>query len=153
MENVKKFNWALLIGCGIIALSLSNAMLTSAAIIGSHISSANGAFHGSLVGSNSEQREFMSDWEAAIFLSIGEGDLIALAESGELNGTFTTFQVERQKWHTVEPYRSGDVIVQMIPQEVEVTYETVTTDQRVFSRRLLEAWLLSRIMNLEFPPE
>ncbi|MCL2225941.1 MAG: hypothetical protein FWB96_13315 [Defluviitaleaceae bacterium] len=59
-----------------------------------------------------EPADFMSDWEAAQFLSFPFDDFTALANSGELSGTYTTFQTERRIWTRAQEFhdlRSGRI--------------------------------------------
>ncbi|MCL1882904.1 MAG: hypothetical protein FWF81_04025 [Defluviitaleaceae bacterium] len=165
---MKNFNWALLIGCVIIALFVSFAIRSAADTISRHMpNSLHGNFHGSLTShAQSEPREFMSLWEAANFISMNSDEFTRVLESGELSGTYTTFQVERLVWTRnyhpfmsedgtfsfdysrpvpVEPVRAGNMSIQMIgPGD---TYEIVIEDHRVFSREKLTDWLNNRIQN------
>jgi hypothetical protein len=56
------------------------------------------SYIGSSVYSTGEKQsfdDFMSDYEAAAFLKVNIDDFYVFAESGELNGTFSTIQGQR----------------------------------------------------------
>lgn len=112
------------------------------------------SFHGSLHGSFSRTltesgdsfREFMSEWEVASFLGLLHEEFESLIETGELRGTYTGFQVERNVWRPLQPAPEAQVGsggVAAAPQRIE--NDTVIVDQRVFSREKLTEWLLGRM--------
>ena len=106
-----------------------------------------GHFSGTLTENNHTFREFMSEWEVAHFLMMSHEELERLIESGELNGIFTVFQVERtvmrrdsEEW-IIERSGNPSAIARPIPIE----YETIMVDQRIFSRERLINWLHLRM--------
>jgi hypothetical protein len=115
-----------------------------------------------------EPGEFMSEWEAATFMRMNHFEFNGLLQSGELDGTYTTFQVARRVWQQperrehfstedgevggvgisvyrpIEPFRMHDGrTIQVIPDGA--TYEFVTEDHKIFSREKLVDWLNNRI--------
>jgi len=162
-----KFNWALLLGCCVIALAIGS--------VGNDISNAAGRMnfqqqHVPFVQHQPEPpREFMSQWDVAHFLMMDYAEVVALIESGELAGTYAVFQVERAFWRPVldiETHDSGvdgneasalwrtypspnSVQVAPVParpfHEAEIVSEVVVVDHRIFSRALLTRWLNDRI--------
>jgi len=156
------FNWALLIGCFAIALGI---FLAGGRIADRIPHSMHGSFHGNFsTGTHfSEPREFMSEWEAASFVMMGQAQFNALIQSGELQGTYTVFQVEEQQWHWDDQWHFVEGAwsreVQVFPPAISVDasgwttpmpprpmeYEMVIVDLRVFSRERLTAWLMERI--------
>ena len=152
----QRFNWAIFLGCCVIALSIHSS---GHRIAGRIPHSLHGHFSGALTDGNFTAREFMSDWEAANFLLMDHSEFIRIVESGELSGTYTVFQVERREWWSEEIYehmrnRYGDVYEAVIPDRYPIahslpsSYEVVfTADHRVFSRELLAEWIMRRIDN------
>ncbi|MCL2279214.1 MAG: hypothetical protein FWC20_07400 [Oscillospiraceae bacterium] len=148
-ESASKLNLALLFGLCVIAISIL--------IVGFFIArripqTLHGNFSGMLMDGGVAVREFMTDeWEVASFIGIWEEDLIALIESGELDGTFTVFEVERtvfdfDQW-SLEPdqrsLESNEPI--QVPTPTINEGETTTEYLRVFSRERLKDWLLARM--------
>jgi hypothetical protein len=91
-------------------------------------------------------REFMSEWELATFLMMSHEELEQIIESGELNGMYTVFQVERTFWQTVndsETWVIDGIATAEIPQRIEL--ETIIIDHRIFSRDKITEWLLERM--------
>ncbi|MCL2874477.1 MAG: hypothetical protein FWE29_06075 [Defluviitaleaceae bacterium] len=147
-NNRPKFNWALFLGLCIVALAIYSAGVRIAA----HMPhSLQGHFSGSLMAGSNPDREFMSEWEAAAFLSMGHDEFLSILNSGELEGTYTVFQVERMVWgRPFENYDEWSVTVNRdeiveVPQRMD--YDIVTADHRIFSRERLTEWLLHRIDN------
>ena len=150
------FNWALLLGLCIIAISIFAAGRS----IASHLPQT---FHGHMTGSltgggtwDSTPREFMSEWEAANFLLMGHDEFNSILRTGELSGTYTIFQVERREWvwaqneygrvlHPPTPVPQLGRPVEAVPIPME--YEIVIVDHRIFSRERLSEWLMDRIDN------
>jgi len=148
--TLQKFNWALFLGLCIVALSIFFA----GRIVANQIpQTLHGSFSGSLIGGNAHfddsSREFMTEWAAASFIGMMQEEFAELVESGELSGTYTAFQVERQVWQRWDSADTwvidGDVseVARPIPME----YEIVIVDHRVFSRERLSEWLLGRMDN------
>ena len=142
---MKNFNWAILIGCVFIALAIFFAGDRIAWLL-PH--SLHGNFHGSLTN-DAQFPEFMSEWQASGFLSMGFDEFDALLQLGEFGGTYTTFRTERRvfRWEDV-----GQVIhagtaeaLAPIPTPLPTEYDIVIDYRRVFSRDLLSAWLNNRI--------
>jgi hypothetical protein len=170
-QKRKKFNWELLVGCVVIAIALAGA--------GNHVATnitqnmhgrwCNCTGHTVVHSPSQESGEFLTEWEAAMFLSIDHRKFDTLVQAGELSGTYATFQVERQVWQTVdihdmryirrhedgvfswsEAVPSGDFAITAVPipvQEVQGNYEIIIEDHRIFSREKLANWLNSRIEN------
>jgi len=143
-ESASKLNLALFFGLCVIAISIL--------IVGFFIArripqTLHGNFSGMLMDGSVAVREFMTDeWEVAGFIGIWEEDLIALIESGELDGTFTVFEVERtvfdfdfDRWAL-----ESDEPIQ-VPAPTINEGETTTEYLRVFSRERLKDWLLARM--------
>jgi hypothetical protein len=147
--KVYNFNLSLFLGCGLIALSILIAGLVIARKMPDSLhGNLSGSFSGVLTdGSGSSAREFMSEWEAAAFLTIPYDDFMVIAESGELDGVFAVFEVHRTElraWHEhVEQAAGGGPSEIELPQRVE--YVTILTKQRVFSREKLAEWVLGRM--------
>jgi len=140
---MKDFNWALFIGCCLIALALLDAGIR---ISNRMPQTMHGNFHGSLTsGHVSESREFLSEWDAAAFLLMGYDEFNTLLPSGELSGTYATFQVERRVWRLTEEVVSPSVQDPSMPTPMPVEYDIVIGDHRVFSRERLTEWLNNRI--------
>ena len=143
-ETANSLNLALLLGLCAIAISI----LIVGALIARRIpQQILGNFSGMLVNENVAVHEFMTDeWEVARFIGIWEEDLVALVESGELDGTFTVFEVERtvfdfdfDQW-TLESNEPVEIPAPAISEG-----ETTTEYLRVFSRERLKDWLLARM--------
>jgi len=153
--HIKRFNWALLLGCCAIALSIY--------IVGNNIANRiphtmHGSFHGSLMDGSVNEQEFMSEWQAALFLTIDYETLNRLVEAGELAGTYTIFQEYRVVWHTPAWWYADDGERQLRMEQMEQSgmapmpvvpvpqeAEWVLFDTRVFSRERLTEWLLNRM--------
>ena len=146
-KKAQSFNTALFLGCCIMALSI---LISSIVIANNLPNSLHGNLHGNLTGTfidgGDSFREFMSEWEAARFLGLWHEDLESIIESGELSGTYTIFQVERNimvaysgEWIT--DHRVAHAVVEPRP----LVWETVIVDHRVFSRERLTEWLLERM--------
>ena len=141
------FNWALLLGCCAIALAIY--------LSGSRISSRiPHVIHGNFTtpfvqGSfGADDREFMSEWDAARFIMVNPDEFHGIIESGELSGTYTVFQVERREWRIPREFieRAGVGVFEFeaaVPVQQE--YDIVITDHRVFSRERLTEWLHNRM--------
>ena len=152
-KKVQSFNTALFLGCCIMALSI----LISAIVIANNLpNSLHGNLHGNLTGTfidgGGSFREFMSEWEAARFLGLWHEDLESIIESGELSGTYTIFQVERnimvgysREWSTADDVFGVAGAVSPVVEPPPLVWETVIVDHRVFSRERLTEWLLERM--------
>jgi hypothetical protein len=141
-----KFNWALFLGCCVIALSIYSAGGRIATRIPHSLhGNLHGNFSGTLTGNNDSFQEFMSEWEAARFLGMSRDEFTNIVATGELSGTYTVFQVERTVWNS-----SGGFVVTMhgsdgLAAVQPIEQETVIVDHRVFSRERLVEWLLNRM--------
>lgn len=162
------FNWALLIGCALIALTLNglgSGITSSVHNLANAIHIAlQGNFYGSVNHLQAEPPEFMTQWQAASFLTMRYEEFGELIQSGELSGTYTLFQVNRRIWQSDTPlFIVGDMTIQapgvlpMAPVRIEdgrtlrviqddAKYEIVIENHRVFSRELLTEWLNNRIL-------
>ena len=147
-EKRNSFNWALFLGFCIMALSIYVAGHT---IAGSIPSTLGGNFSGTLMNSGGgfSSSEFMSEWEVASFLRISHEDLTRIIESGELDGTYTVFQVEssvmrRNSEEWLVEHR-GDTAEARVSESVE--YDNVIIDQSIFSRERITEWLHARMDN------
>ncbi|MCL2212638.1 MAG: hypothetical protein FWB93_02240 [Oscillospiraceae bacterium] len=106
--------------------------------------------------------EFLDDWQAASFLRLNQSELINLAESGELDGTFTTrIQVDRWYVHpsrpnmmypanapfSVGPDDFDDFGNRPRPPSVAAGYQVQYTETTVytFSRTRLIEWMEARM--------
>jgi len=151
----RNFNWALFLGCCVIALGISVAGGRIANQI-PHV--MHGNFSGSFMSGTGhvQESEFMSEWQAASFLMLNQDEFSELIQSGALSGTYTVFQVERRVWQWIDEalwwQRVDDVTlyrpsprphVSPIPTE----YDIILVDHRVFSRERLTEWLINRIDN------
>ena len=142
------FNSALFLGCCAIAASI----LISGFIIAGRIpSSLHGNLHGSFSGTLTDggsSNEFLSEWEAAGFLRIGNDELERIVQAGELDGAYAVFQVERRLWREVEfepQVTTGHRNLTPAPPSVPLEYDIILEDQRVFSRERLAQWLHGRM--------
>jgi hypothetical protein len=147
-NKFQNFNFALFLGCCMVALSIFIAgLLIARQLPDSLHGNFHGSFSGTLTDSGSSFREFMSEWEAANFLMMSQAELEVIIESGELRGTYTVFQVERNVLR--DPERSGEWAIGGNFAEIEmprrVEFDTILACQRVFSRERLSEWLLGRI--------
>ncbi|MCL2357574.1 MAG: hypothetical protein FWC70_10580 [Defluviitaleaceae bacterium] len=160
--SLKEFNWALLIGCCIIAVGISHA----GALIGRSIPHAmHGNFHGSFSAPANHEpaapREFMREFEAANFLAMHREDFVALVEAGELAGTYAVFDAERPVWarhggiivvpsvadENVEWREHGDMrmgVARLAPEPTPLP-EMMIVEHRVFCRERLTEWMHERI--------
>lgn len=143
---MRDFNWALFIGCALIALGIHSAGVRIATQLPL---SMHGNFHGSLHSSISEdsaQLEFLSQWEAASFLRMGSEEFDALLNSGELVGTYTVFEVDRRAYRWDDPWEWSDAELAGQPVPVRpMAYDIINHNHRIFSREKLSAWLVNRI--------
>jgi len=151
----RTFNWALFLGCGVVALAIIIAGQSIARQIPHTLhGSMHGSFSGTLMDGNNSS-EFISEWEAATFLRLEHAEFTNLLESGELSGTYTVFSVERMVWSTVgdselfefvhpDGRRGSIQAVAPVPAQ-QIEYEMVMVDHRVFSRERLTEWLHERI--------
>ena len=149
--NDQTFNWALFLGLCIVALSIFiTGRIIAINIPNSLHGSLHGNFSGTLMDGSNPSREFMSEWETARFLMMSYEELELIIESGELNGTYAVFQVERNvmqsydisgQWMTID----GGFTAEIPFRHIE--YETIIVDQRIFSRERLVEWLLNRMDN------
>jgi len=149
MENLDKkrnFNFALFLGLFVVALGI----FAAGRIIAENLPHS---FHGHLTGSmtypgTAAARDFMSEWEAAIFLLMNQDEFANLLSTGELAGTYTVFQIERMTWQFAEGENrviippAGAVPAMPVPRG---DYEMREIEHRVFSRELLNQWLMARI--------
>jgi len=146
VEHLQKLNWALFLGCCVVAISIFAA---GQAIANRLPHTMHGNFSGSLTSHasfDSSDREFMSDWQAAAFIGMSWEEFESIVESGELSGTYTAFQVERQVWRRWEDTTEWIIEDPTIPaRPIPMEYDIVTVDHRVFSRERLAEWLLSRM--------
>jgi len=153
----RNFNWALFLGCGVVALAIIIAGQSIARQIPHTLhGSMHGSFSGTLMDGNNSS-EFISEWEAATFLRLEHAEFIDLLEAGELSGTYTVFSVERMVWSAIGDFdliefvhpdgRRGSIQAgaPMPVQERQMEYEMVIVDHRVFSRERLTEWLHERI--------
>lgn len=154
VSPILKFNWPLLIGLTFIAISIFAAGHSIATRM-PHTFHGHMSGHITGGGESSAPRDFMSEWEAASFLSMNHDELLSIMRTGELNGTYTIFQVERREWFWPE---RGDINhgnpnsvmlapAPVFPNEVSMEYIIISSDHIVFSRERLSEWLLSRIDN------
>ncbi|MCL2388120.1 MAG: hypothetical protein FWC89_11335 [Defluviitaleaceae bacterium] len=171
MSEGRHFNWALLLGCFAIAFGIFLAGVTIASHIPHQLSVPwhSQSFHNQ-PPQHVEPQEFMTEWEAAIFLSISHFDFRTLVELGELSGTYAAFEVERRVlWPVVIGSNSdmvmydhrifgfaGEVIHSRLGSEIvppriasphEIEHEIVMEYHRVFSREKLTEWLNNRIVS------
>ena len=144
-DKQSNFNWALFWGCCVISLSIFLSIIFAGLMIAGQMpQSLHGHFAGTLVdGGNHPPGEFMSEWSAARFIEMTHEEFTGIIESGELSGTYTVFQVEREVWLPWDDYMLWDADLATVPVE----YEIVTVDHRVFSRERLVEWLQQRIDN------
>jgi len=146
--NIQSFNFALFLGFCVLSISIFAAGNNIAARM---TNSMHGHFSGTLMSGNNfaNEREFLTEWEAAHFIGMNQAEFITIVESGELAGAYTVFQLERTVWnHPAMPegfYATGELEQQTPPVQIEVY--TAPFEHRVFSRERLSDWLLSRIDN------
>jgi hypothetical protein len=146
--NERRFSWALLIGCCVIALAILDAGVRISRRI-PHTMQGN--FHGALHGAGgfAEVGEFMSDWQAASFLLMEYDTFLQLLQEGEFGGTYTVFRVEQRQWRRAvfeEHVREAEEAGRPIPvTPVPTEYDIVIVDHRIFSRARLTEWLEDRI--------
>ena len=149
-----RFNWAIFLGCCVLAFSI---YVLAVSIRSAGVRIANSIPHSSTVHhhtiplqASAPDREFMSEWEAASFLTMDHSEFIRIVESGELSGTYTVFQVERELWRPVDvdpdEWRDTGGGAVQVPVRVEA-YDVVIDDHRVFSRERLTEWILRRMDN------
>jgi len=143
-EKTINFNWALLLGLCVVAISI---YLTGSLIAGQMPHSLHGHFSGTLMdgGRGVSDQEFMSEWAAAHFVGLSHEEFAVIVESGELAGTYTVFQIERMvmiRRGEYERYVVADGVAEM---PVRIEYDTIVVDHRVFSRERLAEWLLGRM--------
>ena len=145
---------ALFRGCCVIALSIVIAAFVIARQIPHSLhGNLHGIFSGTLMDGGGSFRDFMSEWEAANFLMMSPEQLERIIESGELRGTYTTFQIEHMVWRGPERpgewIISGDVAAEPVPTPIPAPFEfdIVIVDHRVFSRERLTEWLHVRMDN------
>lgn len=146
--TIQKFNWALFLGLCIVALSV---FFAGQMIAGQIPQTLHGSFSGSLMGGNAHfydsPREFMTEWEAARFIGMNPEEFTEIVESGELSGTYTAFQVERQVWQRWDSDDTWivDSGVSEVARPMPIEYDIVIVDHRMFSRERLAEWLLARM--------
>ncbi|MCL2620142.1 MAG: hypothetical protein FWD97_04315 [Defluviitaleaceae bacterium] len=132
------FNWAILIGFCVMTLGIIWA--------GGRIADSlpHGFFSTPFQPTPIIQQDsdFLSDWQVASLLMIDINQLLEILESGELDGTFTTFQVYRI-WET--PYPSWDYSNRAEAPPPPLVHNYARVDHRIFSRERLLGWLNSRI--------
>jgi len=100
MENEsinKSSKRALFFGLCILAVSIYFASSNIASSM-SHITFGSFPMPHIIQNTPTEPSEFMTDWQAANFLSINEHQLISLIEAGELQGTYTIMEIEQINW-------------------------------------------------------
>ena len=140
------FNAALFLGLCFVAVSI----IISANIIGNRIphtlhGNLHGNLHSTAIDNTNNDREFMSEWQAATFLGMHHEDFIQLIEAGELTGTYFSFPVYRYIWgmsreEFVTEFRDDYNMPRQIPEP-----ERTLTYHRVFSRERLTEWMNNRI--------
>lgn len=149
---MKNFNWALFIGCCLIALAILSAGMRIASHIPHNLTSHIHGFSGHVSSTNNDHPDFMNNWQAAMYLSLDFDEFQSLVNSGELSGTYASFEVERRIW--VRPADDtlwevdNDAMTAARPVLVPVPteYEIVNDIHRVFSRERLAEWLNNKII-------
>ena len=129
------FNWAMLIGFCVMTLGIIWA--------GGRIADRlpHGFFSPPLQPTPviHQDSDFLSEWQVADLLAINVMELWEIIESGELDGTFTTLQIQRAEWGSRHEYWNSVVSVTRYP----TGYTMV--DHRIFSRERLLGWFNNRI--------
>jgi len=145
----KGINWGLFLGFCVVAISIYLAGTRIAERIPHSLhGNLHGSFSGTLVdGGGGSRSEFMSEWEVASFLRMSHDEFERLVGRGELEGTYTVFTVERtvMRVPTVDGARDVQVHGGIVERPIFIEYETITVDQRVFSRERVYEWLMARI--------
>jgi len=90
-----------------------------------------------------QSSEYMSEWEAAIYLRIDYDDFVKLQNEGKLNGTYVEIPVSKtipdeQAYAEMTPVPEG-------APEPAMPVITVTGVQTVFVRAKLDEWMLAQI--------
>ena len=88
---MKNFNLSLFLGCCVIGICI----IIAGVIVANNLPETTRVPHGFVITDGNTPTstfgEFMSAFEAALFLKIDNSDLDRLIQSGELDGTFTSF--------------------------------------------------------------
>jgi len=165
VKPAPRFNWALFLGCCVVALSIVSAGHTIANRIPHTLM---GSLTGTLASGTGAavSQDFLSHWEAPSFLRMEPSDFDDLLESGALEGTYASFQtyrtvIIRSDINTVpgaptpapRVFYSSDAAVldswmverAGLGEGALFETETIIYNHRVFSRERLTEWLHNRM--------
>ena len=150
--RLQNFNTALFLGCCVVALSIfATGHVIASRLPHSLHGNLHGSFSGTLTDGAGSFREFMSEWEAADFLLMSHEEFERIIQSGELEGTYTTFQTERYVARVSEiddDWPAGSIPTGPVPTPLpRVEHVAEVVDMRIFSRERLTHWLFERMDN------
>ena len=138
------FNFALFLGFCILAMSIH----FSSVRLSRHMPHPPIVHFPSIANENMPFREFMNDWQASSFIGMSFDEFEQILATGELSGTYTIFQVERELWvdwgtDEWDDFHADPSYAAQFP--VGATFERRIVDHYIFSREKLSTWLMRRI--------
>ena len=150
---MNNFNWALLIGCFLIAgaiLIVGNSVAHGVRSISHNV--AHIPMHMPHFPHSQEPGEFLRLFEASNFIGIDFDAFHAMLDAGEFSGTYAAFEVERRvyRWEGRDRWVHADGTFAEwpdIPISPPTEFDIITETLRIFSREKLADWMNERIGN------
>jgi len=149
-----QWNKSILLGCTLIALALIIGAVSAANTVGDKIAWNLGAAASHVPGSftvhsgDQAGSEYLSEWEAAVYIRLDYDAFVKMLDQGKLNGTYVEFAVEKlvydeEAYQTLSPVQEGNATPPVETAAPPVI--RVPGVERVFVRTKLDEWMLGQI--------